>query len=117
MSVYGDGLAEQARREGEAKFRGIVEYATVGIAIVQDARFRFVNPCCAAMLGYGVEELFGTAFMGYCVPEDRDRIVDFYTRRPVIISDLREAARHTPHLTMTARRDRGMLVARQSRGG
>jgi PAS domain S-box-containing protein len=81
MSVYSDGLAEQALRESEAKFRGIVEYANVGIAIVQDARFRFVNPRCAAMLGYPVEELLGTEFMGYCVLEDRDRIVDFYVRR------------------------------------
>jgi PAS domain S-box-containing protein len=81
MGVYSDGLAEQALRESEAKFRGIVEYANVGIAIVQDARFRFVNPRCAAMLGYTVEELLGSEFMGYCAPEERDHIVDFYTRR------------------------------------
>jgi len=73
--------AEEALRESEAKFRGIVEYANVGIAIVQDARFRFVNPHFAGMLGYSVEELLGTQFMGYCAPEERDRIVDFYTRR------------------------------------
>ena len=81
MSVYSDGLAEQALRESEAKFRGIVEYANAGIAIVQDARFRFVNPHYAAMLGYTVEELLGTEFMGYCAPEERGRVVDLYTRR------------------------------------
>lgn len=36
---------------------------------------------CAAMLGYPIEALLGTEFMGYCVPEDRDRIVDLYARR------------------------------------
>jgi PAS domain S-box-containing protein len=79
--VYGGGPAEAALRESEEKFRGIVEYANVGIAIVQDARFRFVNPHYAAMLGYTVEELLGTEFMGYCAPEERDRVVGFYTRR------------------------------------
>jgi PAS domain S-box-containing protein len=73
--------AEEALRESEEKFRGIVEYANVGIAIVQDARFRFVNPHFAGMLGYTVEELLGTEFMGYCAPEERDRIVDFYAGR------------------------------------
>jgi PAS domain S-box-containing protein len=73
--------AETALRESESKFRGIVEYANIGIAIVQNARFRFVNPHYAAMMGYTVEELLGQEFMGYCAPEERDRIVDFYTRR------------------------------------
>ncbi len=73
--------AEQALRESEEKFRRIVELANVGIAIVQDARFQFANPHWASMLGYTVEELLGTEFMPYCTPEERDRIVDFYTRR------------------------------------
>jgi len=73
--------AEQALRESEEKFRRIVELANIGIAIVQDARFRFVNPHWASMLGYTVEELLGTEFIPYCTPEERDRIVDYNTRR------------------------------------
>jgi PAS domain S-box-containing protein len=73
--------AEAALRESEEKFRGIVELANVGIAIVLDARFRFVNQHWASMLGYTVEELLGTEFMPYCTPEERDRIVGFYARR------------------------------------
>jgi PAS domain S-box-containing protein len=73
--------AQQALRESEEKFRGIVEYANVGIAIVQDARFQFVNPHYAHMLGYTTEEMLHTEFMGYCAPEERERIVDFHTRR------------------------------------
>jgi PAS domain S-box-containing protein len=73
--------AEQALRESEEKFRGIVELANVGIAIVLDARFRFVNPHWASMLGYTVEEMLGREFMPYCTPEERDRIVDYYRRR------------------------------------
>jgi len=73
--------AQRALRESEGKFRGIVEYANVGIAIVQDARFQFVNPHYADMLGYTAEEMLHTEFMGYCAPEERERIVDFNTRR------------------------------------
>ena len=73
--------AELALRESEEKFRGIVELANVGIAIVLDARFRFVNQHWASMLGYTVEELLGREFMPYCTPEERDRIVGYYTRR------------------------------------
>ncbi len=73
--------AERALRQSEERFRSIVEHANVGIAIVQEARFRFMNPHYAAMLGYTVEEMLGTEFMGYCTPEERDRIVDFDTRR------------------------------------
>jgi PAS domain S-box-containing protein len=73
--------AEQALRESEEKFRGIVELANVGIAIVQDTRFRFANQHWASMLGYTVEELLDTEFMPYCTPEERNRIVDFYARR------------------------------------
>jgi PAS domain S-box-containing protein len=73
--------AEEALRDSEAKFRAIVEFANIGIAIVQDARFRFVNPHCARMLGYTVEDMLDTEFMGYCAPEERERVVDFYERR------------------------------------
>jgi PAS domain S-box-containing protein len=81
MGVYSSGLAKEAPRESEEKFHLIVEYANVGIAIVQDARFRFVNPHYAALLGHTVEELLGTEFVAYYAPEERGRVVDLYTRR------------------------------------
>ena len=73
--------AEKALRESEEQFRGIVENANVGIAIVQDARFRFVNPHFAAMLGHTVEEMLGTELVGICTPDERDRIADYHTQR------------------------------------
>ncbi len=73
--------AERTLRESEGKFRTVVEYANMGIAIVQAARFRLMNPYFAAMLGYTAEEMLGKEFMPYCAPEERERIVDYYTRR------------------------------------
>ncbi len=72
---------EAALRDSEDKFRRMVEFANVGIAITQDTRFRFVNPCYAAMLGYAADEMLGTEFMGYCAPEERDRLVGFHAKR------------------------------------
>lgn len=73
--------AERALRDSEEKFRGIVEHANIGIAIVQDYRFRFLNPHFASMLGYTVDELLGTEFMRLCTPDEHDRVVGFHTRR------------------------------------
>jgi PAS domain S-box-containing protein len=49
--------AEEALRTAESRFRGLVEQSIVGIAIVQDDRFLYVNPKLAEIVGYTQEEL------------------------------------------------------------
>ena len=41
----------------EVGFRPFVEKAVVGLCLIQDGRFRYVNPKVAAILGYSTEEL------------------------------------------------------------
>ncbi len=43
----------------ETMFRDAMEAAQVGIFIIQDQRFKFVNPFLAGLLGYSVEEMTG----------------------------------------------------------
>lgn len=43
---------EDALRESESRFRALVEQSLVGIYIIQDGRFRYVNPGLAAIFGY-----------------------------------------------------------------
>ncbi|WP_150427658.1 bifunctional diguanylate cyclase/phosphodiesterase [Dechloromonas sp. CZR5] len=43
----------------ETMFRDAMEAAQVGIFIIQDQRFKFVNPFLAGLLGYSVEEMIG----------------------------------------------------------
>lgn len=43
--------------ESENRFRSLSEDALVGIYIIQDSFFRYVNPKMAEIFGYGVEEL------------------------------------------------------------
>jgi len=51
--------AEEALRESENKFRSLAEKSLVGIYLIQDEIFRYVNPKLAEIFGYRVEELIG----------------------------------------------------------
>ncbi|MBS1140428.1 MAG: hypothetical protein H6R13_1881 [Proteobacteria bacterium] len=43
---------EKALRSAERKFRGLIEQSLAGVYIIQDRRFRYVNPCFAQIFGY-----------------------------------------------------------------
>ena len=47
------------RKTAEARFRGLVEQSLVGIYIIQDGRFVYVNPKLADIFGYAVEDIVG----------------------------------------------------------
>lgn len=49
--------AEQELQESEAKFRRLTEKALVGIYLIQDWMFRYVNPKVAEIRGQSVEEI------------------------------------------------------------
>ncbi|NOZ59327.1 MAG: PAS domain S-box protein [Euryarchaeota archaeon] len=48
---------ERALRESEELFRTLAEYSLVGVYLIQDGVFRYVNPRLAEIFGYEVEEL------------------------------------------------------------
>ena len=48
---------EEALRESENKFRDLAEKALVGIYVIQDKVFKYVNSRCAQIHGYEIEEL------------------------------------------------------------
>jgi PAS domain S-box-containing protein len=49
--------AEEALRESENKFRGLVENSMVGVYLIQDGVFKYVNSRFAEIHGYKIEEL------------------------------------------------------------
>lgn len=51
--------AEQELREAEEKFRNLVEKSLVGVYIIQDGKFVYVNPKICEEYGYSQEELVG----------------------------------------------------------
>jgi len=44
-------------QQSEAKFRSLVEQSLVGVYVLQDGRFVYVNPRMANIFGYSMEEL------------------------------------------------------------
>ncbi len=75
-------LQEQALRESEAKYSGIMRAAQVGIFMLQDSRFVYVNPRLAAYFGYSEAELLaGMGPLDVVVPEQHDWLRDQMRRR------------------------------------
>lgn len=77
--------SEQALRDSEARYRGLVDNATYGILWVAEhgGRLLDANPAVAAMLRYdSVDDLLSIQFTKtlYCNPEDQKAIVAEYTR-------------------------------------
>ena len=54
-----DTLTEEIFREADALIVGLLRNALVGIYIVQDGRFRYVNSQLAELFGYSQQELCG----------------------------------------------------------
>ena len=62
-------------RESEAMFRTLAENAAVGIYIVRDSRFEFVNPAMANLVGYSVKNLLGVQFEPFIHPDDAPEVL------------------------------------------
>lgn len=88
-------------RQAELTFRGLAENTVVGVYIVQDGRFRFVNPKMAAMFAYGRQEMMTTASaLDLVVDKERDFVEQNIQRR--ISGEVREV-----HYERSARRKDG----------
>lgn len=62
--------AEEALRESESKFRNWAEYSLVGVYLIQDGVFKYVNPVLAQMFGYSIEEMVGKNPRDFTLPAD-----------------------------------------------
>lgn len=73
---------EEVLRESEARFRVLTENALAGVYLIQDNRFRYVNPALATMFGYTPEELIGRLGpLDLTALEDRGRVAENVRRR------------------------------------
>jgi PAS domain S-box-containing protein len=68
---------EQVLRESEERFRTVTEKSPVGVYIIQDDLFRYVNPAFADIHGYAPEEIIDRLGpVDFLTPEDRERVLD-----------------------------------------
>ncbi|MGD0857038.1 MAG: PAS domain S-box protein, partial [Dehalococcoidia bacterium] len=72
---------ENALRESEEKYRSVVENAGEAIYIAQDGKIKFANRRTFEIIHYTREELFSRPFTDILHPEDREMVVQRYTKR------------------------------------
>lgn len=72
---------EEALRESENKYRSLVENSNEAIFIAQDGYIKFPNLRTLEALGYTEKELSEIPFARLIHPEDREAIIDRYSRR------------------------------------
>ena len=65
---------ERKLKESEEMFRVMAERSLVGIYMIQDGVFVYVNPKMAELWGYKVEEIVGKPPMEFVHPEDREMV-------------------------------------------
>lgn len=64
--------AREELQESQEMMRGMLESAATGIYLVQDGKFKYVNPLFMGISGYAPEELLESDSMSYIHPDDRE---------------------------------------------
>ncbi len=81
---------KEALKESELKYRNTMDSMSIGVYIIQDLVFQYVNPALSAMFGYRADEMVGVLSpVDLVIPELKDEL-----RRNLI----RRAAGETGHL-------------------
>ena len=72
---------EDFLRESEEKYRSVVEKASDGIVILQDAKIKFINPRLAEMWGGPVDELLNRPITEFLHPDEVPKVLGRYKKR------------------------------------
>ncbi len=73
--------AEATIRESEEKFRTLVESSLVGVYIIQDGRFAYVNPAMQRIFGHSDEELIALpSFIETVALDDRESVAENFSK-------------------------------------
>ena len=73
--------AQIALVQSEEKFRSLVEQSLVGVYIMQEEKFVYVNPGFEKIMGYSIDELKETSFNQWIYEEDIEKIKENYLSR------------------------------------
>ncbi len=73
--------AEVALRESEEKYKTLTEKSLIGVFIVQNGKYVFVNDRFAKIHGYAAEELLGEGSIKLIHPDQRDLVSQRVSRR------------------------------------
>jgi PAS domain S-box-containing protein len=73
--------AEEALQQSEEIYRMLIDNMQDGVFIIQDGKIQFFNEAFARTAGYTVEETLGRDFLDFIAPEDKERVMNNYSRR------------------------------------
>ncbi|MCX6556391.1 MAG: PAS domain S-box protein [Candidatus Aminicenantes bacterium] len=98
--------AEEALRESEEKYRQTMNVAPIGIYVIQDMRFKFVNPEMARLHGYEAEEMIDSISPpdALVAPEYRETVRQILLKR-------QNGVRGMPYEIKALRKDGSMFDA------
>ncbi|MFX0002120.1 MAG: PAS domain S-box protein [Candidatus Hodarchaeota archaeon] len=84
-------IAEQKLRESEEKFRNITEQSLVGISVIQNGQFKYLNERVGEINGYPTDEIKNWApneFAKIIHPEDREFVMEQARKKQVGETDI-----------------------------
>jgi PAS domain S-box-containing protein len=102
--------AEEARLAAEARFRPLVEQSLVGIYVIQDERFVYVNPKMAAIFGFSRTELTSAPVVDFIFEKDRALVSENIRKRLA-------GAAESIHYGLRALRKDGSVIHVEAHGG
>ncbi len=73
--------ASEVLRESEERFRALAERVLVGIYILLDSKYVYINPAMARIFGYSVSEMTGMTPSEIVQPSDQEKVGDHIRRR------------------------------------
>jgi PAS domain S-box-containing protein len=73
--------AEAALREAEEQYRTLVENVQDAIVVLQHGKAVYRNPAYETLLGFTVQDTAERSFLEVVVPQDRDRVREYYSNR------------------------------------
>lgn len=73
--------AENALQESETNLRALAENANDGMLVILDGKHVFANRSIANMLGYELDELYGTSIKDIVHPDEYEKVVNRHRRR------------------------------------
>jgi two-component system, cell cycle sensor histidine kinase and response regulator CckA len=102
--------SEEALRLAEAKFRSIVEQSLIGIYILQDCRFPYVNPKAAEIFGYTPDEFLSSVSLSDIIHAEDRILVNENIRRRI------QGEVKTVHYTFKGKRKDGTIIDLEVQG-
>jgi len=74
-------MAEEALREGEKKYRHLIEHSDEAIIVVQDGIAKLVNHRTIEFTGYSEQEVQSMSIFTFVHPDDRAMVMERYQKR------------------------------------